>query len=60
MTNRQIAWLLGGLLLGAVLWIVLRSIAYIHGHNHAILTPTAFVLIGGLLGWIAPRILRIK
>jgi hypothetical protein len=60
MTSRQLAWVLGGLLLGAIIWIVLRTIAYIQGHNHAVLTATAFVLIGGLLGWIGAKILRIK
>jgi hypothetical protein len=60
MTSRQLAWVLGGLLLGAIIWIVLRTIAYIHGHNHAALTASAFVLIGGLLGWISVKLLRIK
>jgi hypothetical protein len=60
MTSRQLAWVLGGLLLGAIIWIVLRTIAYIHGHNHVVLTASAFVLIGGLLGWVGVKILRIK
>ncbi len=60
MTSRQLSWVLGGLLLGAITWIVLRTIAYIQGHNHVVLTAAAFVLIGGLLGWISAKILRIK
>jgi hypothetical protein len=60
MTSRQLAWVLGGLLLGAIIWIALRTIAYIQGHNHMVLTAAAFVLIGGLLGWIGAKILRIK
>jgi hypothetical protein len=60
MTSRQLNWVLGGLLLGAIVWIVLRTIAYIQGHNHVVLTAAAFVLIGGLLGWIGTKILRIK
>ncbi len=58
MTSRQLAWILGGLLLGAIVWIVLRTAAYIHGHNHVGLTAAAFVLIGGLLGWICATIFR--
>jgi hypothetical protein len=34
MTSRQISWVLGGLLFGAIIWIVLRTVAYIQGHNH--------------------------
>jgi hypothetical protein len=60
MHGRQLAWVLGGLLIGAISWIVLRTIAYIQGHNHVILTATAFVLIGGLLGWVGAKIFRIK
>jgi hypothetical protein len=60
MPGRQLAWVLSGLLLGAIIWIVLRTIAYIQGHNHVILTATAFVLIGGLLGWVGAKIFRIK
>ena len=60
MTSRQLSWVLGGLLLGAITWIVLRTIVYIQGHNHVVLTAAAFVLIGGLLGWISAKILRIK
>ena len=60
MPGRQLAWVLSGLLLGAIIWIVLRTIAYIQGHNHVILTATAFVLIGGVLGWVGAKIFRIK
>jgi hypothetical protein len=60
MTSRQLNWVLGGLLLGAIIWIVLRTVAYVQGHNHLVLTAAAFVLIGGLLGWIGAKILRIK
>jgi hypothetical protein len=60
MPDRQLAWVLGGLLLGAIIWIVLRTIAYIQGHNHVVLTAAAFVLIGGLLGWVGAKIFRIK
>jgi hypothetical protein len=60
MTSRQLNWLLGGLLIGAIAWIVLRTIAYLEGQGHVGLTAAAFVLIGGLLGWIGAKILRIK
>ncbi len=60
MTSRQLAWVLGGLLLGAIIWIVVRTVAFIHGHNHVGLTAAAFVLIGGLLGWIGANLFRIK
>lgn len=67
MTSRQISWVLGGLLFGAVIWIALRTVTYIQGHNHIVFGPnhvvlsaTAFVLVGGLLGWIGAKILRIK
>jgi hypothetical protein len=60
MTSRQLGWVFGGLLLGAIIWLALRTIAYIQGHNHLVLTASAFVLIGGLLGWISAKILRIK
>jgi hypothetical protein len=49
MSSRQLAWVLGGLLLGAIVWIGLRTVAYIHGRNHVVATAAAFVLIGGLL-----------
>jgi hypothetical protein len=60
MTSRQLAWVLGGLLLGAIVWIVLRTVAYIHGQNHIVVTAAAFVLIGGLLGWIGAKSFRIN
>ena len=60
MPGRQFAWVLGGLLLGAIIWIVLRTIAYIQGHNHVVLTAAAFVLIGGLLGWVGVKLFRIE
>jgi hypothetical protein len=60
MPGRQLAWVLGGLLLSAIIWIVLRIIAYIQGQNHVVLTAAAFVLIGGLLGWVGAKIFRIK
>jgi hypothetical protein len=60
MTSRQISWILGGLLLGAIIWIVQRTVGHIQGHTLTIMTACAFVLIGGLLGWIAVKILRIK
>jgi hypothetical protein len=60
MTSRQLNWVLGGLLLGAIIWIVLRIIAYIQGQNHVVLTATAFVVIGGLLGWVGAKLFRVK
>ena len=60
MTSRQLNWVLGGLLLGAIIWIVLRIIAYIQGQNHVVLTAAAFVVIGGLLGWVGTKLFRIK
>jgi hypothetical protein len=60
MTSRQFAWVLGGLLLGAIVWIALRTMAYIQGYNHVGLTAAAFVLIGGLLGWVCAKLFRIK
>jgi hypothetical protein len=60
MSKRQFAWVLGGLLLGAITWIVLRVMAYSEGHSHTVVTSSAFVLFGGLLGWIVAKILRVK
>jgi hypothetical protein len=59
MTSRQFAWVLGGLLLGAIIWIALRTTAYIQGYDHVVLPAAAFVLIGGLLGWIGAKMFRI-
>jgi hypothetical protein len=61
LTNREAVWALWGMFFGAIFWIVAIVIKLPHIYPLSQPNPlTAVTLIGGLLGWIAAKVFRVK
>jgi slime mold cyclic AMP receptor len=62
MTTRQAIWAVCGMLVGGFCWIGGVFLGYRYGLNYGAATQAlnAAILIGGILGWIAAKVLPIR
>jgi hypothetical protein len=61
MTTPQAIWAIGGMLVGGLCWVggIFQGYQYSLSFGAALQALDAFLLIGGVFGWIAAKVLRV-